>query len=156
MKVMRVQVLEDSIQIVDMATRGDDTLAPTHLSHQVGFLREVVRGEITAVLTIACRVRSLAIHFGKQEMCESAQNGGWRAFQKIRDADVKFVVAQPNIAVDVHEWKEADRKLGHGRARVEFAKGFLKEGDEALSHAVVSVAQMAVSWESWRMYRETS
>src|SRR5207245_8944129 len=57
---------------------------------------------------------------------------------------------QTNCIVDVGEREELNREFGNRRARPQFAIAFLKNWEETLSHAVVTLALLRGGENIWR------
>jgi len=137
----RVQVLENIFQIVGSTLCTFDSFTPAHLSDEVSFLRDVVARNVAAITRRLCPLDGLAVHFGQKDVRDGAQHRVWSSLQKIGKSDKQLSFTHADGVVDVHEGEEFNGKLRHGRARTQFAIGFLEDVQQPVSHLAVRLAR---------------
>ena len=133
-KESSVQVLEDGVEIVEVAAGGAEAFAPAHLANEVSFAHDLVTGHVFSVASCVPTIDWLAVHFGQQDMGDGPENRVWSALQQIGEPDQQASVAEADCVVDVGEGVKLDLQLGDGRRRAEFPIGFLKDFKQAFAH----------------------
>jgi len=139
-----VEVVEDFFEMIMMAAGGVDVLASAKLADEVGFRGEVAAGDVAAVAGAVRAIDRLAIEFGEQDVRDRMEDGFWRGFEKIGEADVKFALAEPYGVVDGDKRIEADVHRRRGRARAEFGISGEEDFREAWRHGELRVAEEQV------------
>ena len=59
-----VQIFKNIFQVIGSSLRTFDSLASTHLPHQVSFSGDVLRGDMSAIPRRLCTIDGLAVHLG--------------------------------------------------------------------------------------------
>ena len=115
-----VEVVEDLFEMVMMPARRVDLLPPAHLPHEPRFRGEFLPADIAPVTRTLSAVDRPAVKLGQQNMSDRVQHCFGRAFEQIRESNVKFGVAQANGVVDRDKRIKADVHRRSGRARPQF------------------------------------
>ena len=87
------------------------------------FVPQIVRG-----------VDVFFVELGEQDVGDGVDDGFWRAFEQVGEADVDLAFAEADGGVEGSEAAEADRDGRHGRAWAEGAVFFLEDGGEVGGH----------------------
>jgi len=136
-----VQVFEDRVQIVEMASWRAQELAAAHLPDQVRFADDLVAADIFPIAGCGGAVDRLAIHLGEQDVSDRPKNRIGRSFEEVREAHEETPVAQANRVVDVGEGEEFHLQFGQGSARAELIVCFLEDFEDAGTHGEGRVAR---------------
>ncbi len=83
-KKTRIQIFEDSVEIVEVTLRRAQPLVSAHLPDQVGLAHNVMAGDVSAVAGGVAAIDGLAIHLGQQNVGNRANYVLWRAFEQVR------------------------------------------------------------------------
>lgn len=109
-----------------MSLGGGYALASAHLSDEVGLLGHVVAGDVFAIPGSVGGFDGLAVDLGEEDVDDGLEYGFGCAFKEVGNAHTDLAIAKANGIVDVSEGIELSAELGDGRARAEFAIGFLQ------------------------------
>src|SRR5438552_10142328 len=78
-----VQLVEDLLQVISVATSRMDSLAAAYLPHQVSLLGDIVAGNISAIAACVLPFYGTAVHLGQKNMRNRGSHR-WRCtFQQI-------------------------------------------------------------------------
>ena len=78
-----VQIFEDIFQVISSALGTFDSFASTHLPQQMGFLGDVLRGDVPAIACGVCPIDGLAVHLSQQNVSNCPQHRVGRTFQQV-------------------------------------------------------------------------
>lgn len=137
----QVEVFKNCVQVVNAASRRDDSLAPAHLAHEMRLVPDFIAMHVTAIASGMTALDGLTVHFRQQDMGKCAKNWVGRAFQQIGEAHVQFSFAQTDGVVHISEREEFNREWWQGRAGAEFVIAFLENREDAVSHLEGRVAR---------------
>ena len=140
-----VEVVENFFQMIVMAAGGADVLASAHLADEARFGGNVVASDIAAITGAVRAIDRLTIKLGEQDVGDRAQHDFGSAFEQVGKADVELPLAEADCVVDGDESIETHVQGWRGRARTEFAIGFVKDFSELWGHVEGRVAEAAIS-----------
>src|SRR5579864_9168570 len=141
-----VQVIKDCFEIVNVTFGGTDELSSAHLAHKVTLVCHLVAGDIATVTRVMQPLDGLAIDLGQQNVRDGFQHRLGRAFQQVGNAYQKLALAQADGVIDVGEREELDVEIGQGRAWPQLAVTPLKNGENAVPHAVFKLALISTEY----------
>ena len=133
-KEAAVEVVEDFFQMVVVAASGADVLASAHLADETRFGGNIMAGDIAAITCAVDAIDWLAIELGEQDVGNRVQDRFWSTFEQVGEADVEFSLAHADGVVDGDKRIKADVHDRRGRARTQFAIGFMKDFGELWGH----------------------
>src|SRR5579863_5535279 len=140
-EVRLIQFVEDGFQIVGIALRPGDELAPAGLLHQLEAAPHLLTVEIAAVALGVNARRGAAEKLGYQNMGQGFEDGRRSPFQNVGDTNSQARRTPAHGAIRVGEFEKFQTNRGNGGARLQLAKdareyflGSLKENG-ALQHA---------------------
>ena len=67
-KEARVQVLKNTFEVVHLALGGVDALATAELPHEMGFVDQVMAGDVLPIAGAMGALNWLPVHLGQQDM----------------------------------------------------------------------------------------
>lgn len=118
---MQVKIVENLLEIIDLASRRCDSLATPDLPHEMSLRTHVMAGNISAITRGMNRLDGLVIDLGQEDVGNRLENAARRAGQQVGDAHPQYAITETNRVVHVGEGIKFDTKLGDGRSRPQFA-----------------------------------
>ena len=138
-----VEIVENFLQMIMMAARRVNMFSPSQLTHEPRLRGQFMAADITPIARALCAVNRLAIEFGQQDMGNRMQHRFGRAFEQIRESNVKFGVAQANRVVDRDKRIKADVHRRGGRAGSQVGISFVEDFGKSWGHDEVKISTRA-------------
>ena len=131
-----VERLEDLVEIVVVANRGEDALAASRLPNLFGLPRDGFRGDMAAIAVGVDWSYRLLVELGLEDVRDGAVDALGSGFQKIGEADVELAFAQANGCVERGKAAETDIERRNWSARAKVSILLFKDWNECGGHAL--------------------
>jgi hypothetical protein len=139
-----VEGLEDLVEVVVVAERGEDALAATGLANVLGLARDGLGGDVAAVPVGVGRGDGLFVELGEQNVGDGAVDGLGSMFEEVGEADVEAAFAEADRGVERGEPMETDVERRNGCAGPEVSVLLFKYWNECRGHYGLRLARWVV------------
>jgi hypothetical protein len=138
-----VKRLEDLVEVVVVADRGEDALAAAGLADVLGLSGDSLGGNMAAVAIGVDGRDGLLVELGQKDVSDSAVHSVRRVFEDVGKADVEATFAQADGGIERGEAAEANVERRNGRAGSKVAVLLFKDGDECGEHYASRLTRQA-------------
>ena len=144
-----VDGLEDLVEIVVVAYRGEDALAAAGLADVLGLTRDSLGGDVAAIAVCVGGSDRFFVELGEKNVGDGAVYGLRCVLEQVGEADVKAAFAKPDGGVEGGEAAETDVEGWYGRAGAEVSVLLFKYRDECGGHYGLRLARWVVGCRGW-------
>ena len=122
-----VEGVEDLVEIVVMADVREDALAATGLADVLGLFGDGFGGDVAAIAVSVGRRYRFFVELGEQDVCDGVEHTVGCTFQQVRETHQQPAFAEADRVVHIGKGEEFDGQFRNGRARPQFAVGFMED-----------------------------
>jgi hypothetical protein len=141
-----VKGLEDLIEVVVVAYRGEDAFAATSLANVLSLTRDCFRRDVASVAVGMGWSDRFLIEFSEQNMGDSAVDGFRCVLEDVGQTDVEAALTESDRRVEAGETMKSDVEWRNRCAGPEVSVLLFKNGDECGGHYGLRLARWIVSF----------